>query len=142
MHNIKEGRNGGNSVGPTARPPVLAHSGSPTTTLWSGVLVRGNVSGQQGLNEKGWIMPGIGISVLLLAVGAILDFAVTVSPYQHGFNINNVGVILMIVGAIGLIASLIVRGVGDAGGWSSTRRHRTVIDDGQGNVMRREDVSQ
>ena len=87
-------------------------------------------------------MPGIGISVILLAVGAILDFAVTVSPYQHGFNINNVGVILMIVGAIGLIASLVVRGVGDAGGWSNTRRHRTVIDDGQGNVMRREDVSQ
>jgi hypothetical protein len=87
-------------------------------------------------------MPGIGISVILLAVGAILDFAVTVSPYQHGFNINNVGVILMIVGAIGLIASLVVRGVGDAGGWGGTRRHRTVIDDGQGNVMRREDVSQ
>jgi len=87
-------------------------------------------------------MPGIGISVILLAIGAILDFAVTVSPNQHGFNINNVGVILMIVGAVGLVASLLVHGFGDSGSWAGTRRHRTVIDDGQGNIMRREDVSQ
>jgi membrane-bound ClpP family serine protease len=85
-------------------------------------------------------MPGIGISIVLFAVGAILDFAVTVGPNQHGFNIHNAGVILMIVGAIAFVASLLVHGFGDTG-WSGTRRHQTTIDDGQGNVMRREDVS-
>ena len=85
-------------------------------------------------------MPGIGISIVLFAVGAILDFAVTVGPNQHGFNIHNVGVILMIVAAVGFVVSLIAFGFG--GGWGGTRRHRTLIDDGQGNVMRREDVSQ
>jgi hypothetical protein len=52
-------------------------------------------------------MPGVGISVLLLAIGAILDFGVTVSPYQHGFNVNNVGIILMVVGAVGLRTTLV-----------------------------------
>jgi hypothetical protein len=63
-----------------------------------------------------------------------LDFAVTVSPYQHGFNIRTVGLILMIVGAVGAVLSL--ASVALAG----TRRHRTVVDDGRGNVVRREDT--
>jgi len=85
-------------------------------------------------------MPGIGISVVLFAVGAILDFAVTVGPDQHGFNIHNVGVILMIVAAVGFVVSLLAFGWG--GSWVGTRRHHTIVDDGQGNVMRREDISQ
>ena len=48
---------------------------------------------------------GVGTSLFLIAVGAILDFAVTVSA--KGFNINRVGLILMIVGIIGLVLSLI-----------------------------------
>jgi uncharacterized membrane protein len=85
-------------------------------------------------------MPGVGISIVLFAVGAILDFAVTVSPNQHGFNIHNVGVILMIVAAIGFVTSLLALGFG--GGGNGTRRHSTIVDDGRGNIMRREDVSQ
>ena len=81
---------------------------------------------------------GLVTSLLVFAVGAILDFAVTTSPYQHGFNINTVGVILMIVGIAGVVASLVFFGLG-TGGW---RRHRTVIDDGQGHVVRREDTFQ
>jgi hypothetical protein len=84
--------------------------------------------------------PGIGISVVLFAVGAILDFAVTVGPDQHGFNIHNVGVILMIVSSIGFVVALLAFGFG--GSWGGTRRHRAIVDDGQGNVMRREDISQ
>jgi hypothetical protein len=87
-------------------------------------------------------MPGIGVSIVLIAIGAILDFAVTVSPYQHGFNIRNVGVILMIVGAAGLILSLIFWGVGSNGGWYGTRRRRTFVDDGEGHIIRREDQYQ
>jgi hypothetical protein len=47
---------------------------------------------------------GIGVSILLIAVGAILAFAVEVSA--EGVNIDTIGVILMIVGGIGLLASL------------------------------------
>ena len=79
---------------------------------------------------------GVIISILVFAAGAIMDFAVTVSTNQHGFNIKTVGVILMIVGAIGFVASL-ASGAFMDGGW---RRHRTIIDDGQGNVARREDT--
>jgi len=80
--------------------------------------------------------------VVLLAVGAVLDFAVTVSPNQHGLNINAVGVILMVVGAVGLVLSLLLWGFAGSGTWNGVRRHRTVVDDGQGNVVRREDLYQ
>ena len=76
---------------------------------------------------------GLVASIIVFAVGAILDFAVTVSPDQHGFNVNKVGVILMIVGVVGAALSLIFLVVGN------TSRRRTVVDDGQGNVVRRVD---
>jgi hypothetical protein len=55
---------------------------------------------------------GIGISVFLIAVGAILTFAVHVAV--SGVDIGTVGVVLMIAGAIGLLWSLLFlsRGVG------------------------------
>lgn len=75
---------------------------------------------------------GLAVSIVVFAVGAILDWAVT-EPYQHGFNINKVGWILMIVGVVGAVVSILVMVAGN------TRRRRTVIDDGQGNVVRRVD---
>ena len=48
---------------------------------------------------------GIGVSIFLLAVGAILAFAVEVSA--EGINLDTVGVILIILGLVGLMASLI-----------------------------------
>ncbi len=48
---------------------------------------------------------GIGTSLVLIAIGAILRFAVTVST--HGFNIHTIGVILMVIGVIGLIITLL-----------------------------------
>jgi len=47
---------------------------------------------------------GIGTSILLIAVGAILRFAVSV--HTSGFNIHTIGVILMVVGVVGLLISL------------------------------------
>ncbi|HEX3796745.1 MAG TPA: hypothetical protein VHV57_19790 [Acidimicrobiales bacterium] len=78
---------------------------------------------------------GLFSSIVVFAVGAILDFAVTVSPYQHGFNVRTVGLILMIVGAVGAFLALVSFMFGS--GW---RRHRTVVDDGEGHVIRREDT--
>jgi hypothetical protein len=48
---------------------------------------------------------GIGVSIFLIAVGAILAFAVDVST--SGIDLNMVGVILMIVGGVGLLLSLL-----------------------------------
>ena len=52
---------------------------------------------------------GIGVSILLMAAGAIMTFAVEVEN-PDGFNINTVGIILMIAGALGLVATLLVFG--------------------------------
>ncbi|HEV3308974.1 MAG TPA: hypothetical protein VG815_00410 [Chloroflexota bacterium] len=76
---------------------------------------------------------GLVASIVAIAVGAILDYAVTASPDQHGFNVNKVGVILMIVGLVGAVLSLIAMLV------ANSRRHKTVVDDGQGHIARRVD---
>jgi len=81
-------------------------------------------------------MPGVGISLLLITVGAILDFAITVSPLQHGFNVNTVGVILMIVGGVGLVVTLLMWGGSGLGTW----RRRTMYEDDRGTITSREDV--
>ncbi|MCW2964622.1 MAG: hypothetical protein JWO17_1874 [Actinomycetia bacterium] len=69
---------------------------------------------------------GIGVSLILIAVGAILTWAVNATV--SGLDINTVGVILMIVGAIGLILSLMFWS--SWGGAGAARRTTTVVDDG------------
>ena len=49
---------------------------------------------------------GIGVGIFLIALGAILTFAVNASV--SGLDINVVGVILMAVGALGLVLDLVV----------------------------------
>ena len=80
---------------------------------------------------------GLGTSIFLIAVGAILDFAVSV--HTSGFNLHTIGAILMIVGAIGAVLSLIFwSSWGGFGGYRRTavydsgvpvRRRRVVEDD-------------
>lgn len=62
---------------------------------------------------------GIGISIFLIAVGAILNWGVNVED-PSGFNVNTIGIILMVVGAIGLLASMVIFG---------PRRGRTVVEE-------------
>ncbi len=51
---------------------------------------------------------GIGTSLILIATGAVLAFAVN---YQtSGIDINTVGIILLVVGVIGLLMSLVMLG--------------------------------
>jgi hypothetical protein len=70
---------------------------------------------------------GIGVSLILIAAGAILTWAVNATV--SGLDINTIGVILMIVGAIGLVLSLMFWS--SWGGVSGTRRTTTTyVDDG------------
>jgi ABC-type antimicrobial peptide transport system permease subunit len=62
---------------------------------------------------------GIGTSLFLIAVGAILYFAVNASI--SGLSIATVGIILMIVGVLGLLISLFML--------NSARRSDTVVRD-------------
>jgi hypothetical protein len=48
---------------------------------------------------------GIGTSLVLIAVGAILRFAITESV--QGIKIDVVGTILMVIGILGLVISLL-----------------------------------
>ena len=49
---------------------------------------------------------GIGVGLFLVAVGAVLTWAVNATV--NGVDINTVGVILMIVGAVGIVLDLII----------------------------------
>ena len=60
---------------------------------------------------------GIGVGIFLIAVGAVLAFAVHAS--LNGIDIQTVGVILMIVGALGVVVDLVI----------FAPRRRTVVDD-------------
>jgi len=53
-----------------------------------------------------------GISIFLIAAGAILYFAV--SKTVTGLNLDTVGIILMIIGAGGLVISLVMLGTARA----------------------------
>jgi len=63
---------------------------------------------------------GIGTSIFLIAIGAILRFAVSVTA--KGFSIHTIGLILMIVGIVGLIVSLLWMSV-----WADRRRGAAVV---------------
>jgi uncharacterized YccA/Bax inhibitor family protein len=70
---------------------------------------------------------GLGVSLILIAVGAVMAWAVHVST--TGFNIHTVGYILLVVGIIGGLLSMIF--------WSSwagpgylTLSRRTYVDEG------------
>ena len=70
---------------------------------------------------------GIGTSILLIAVGAILRYAVNWDI--SGIEISTIGLILMIAGVIGLIISLLYMTI-----WSRSRStpvagERTVVRD-------------
>jgi hypothetical protein len=64
---------------------------------------------------------GFGTSIFLIAVGAILRWAVTFTV--AGVKLEVVGLVLMIVGAVGLVLSLIRMGT------LARRRRATVYSD-------------
>lgn len=71
---------------------------------------------------------GLGVSIFLVAVGAILAFAVNVET--RGFDVNTVGIILMIVGGIGLLLSMLFWS--SWGGYGYHRDETVIRDTGHG----------
>jgi len=70
---------------------------------------------------------GIGVSVFLLAVGAILTWAVHVAS-PSGLDLHTVGVILMICGGLGLVLSLVFwSSWGGFGGGRTVVRDREIL---------------
>ena len=67
---------------------------------------------------------GIGVSIILIAVGAILTWAVNASV--SGLELQTIGVILMVVGALGLLVSLIFWS--SWGGFGHRDRDEVVVD--------------
>jgi hypothetical protein len=65
---------------------------------------------------------GIGVSLFLIALGAVLTWAVKATI--SGLDLNVVGIILMVVGGLGLLLTLLF--------WSDSAplRRRSVTDDG------------
>jgi hypothetical protein len=74
---------------------------------------------------------GTSTSIVLIAVGAILRFAVSVTT--TGFNLHTIGVILIVAGAVGLLLSIVYWGSwGGFSGRDAYRRTRRVVSDGSG----------
>jgi hypothetical protein len=82
---------------------------------------------------------GFGTSIVVIAAGAILRFAVSVTT--TGFNLHSIGLILMIVGVLALVLSIVFWsswggfGGGAGGGY---RRQRRVSSDGAGGYVEEE----
>jgi hypothetical protein len=68
---------------------------------------------------------GIGVSLILIAVGAVITFAVHVSS-GGAVNLHTIGIILLVVGAIGVLLSLIFWS--SWGGFGGARRE-TIVED-------------
>ena len=66
----------------------------------------------------------IGASLVLIALGAIMKFAVT--KKVSGVDLATVGVILMVVGAVGLLITLVLM---------TTRRRTDVIQHDSGTTL-------
>lgn len=69
---------------------------------------------------------GIGTSLVLIASGAVLAFAVNVQT--TGINLNAIGWILILVGFIGLAISFLM--LGEMGSfWGAGSRHTTYVEE-------------
>jgi Domain of unknown function (DUF6458) len=70
---------------------------------------------------------GLGASLFLIAVGAILTWAVTAEV--SGIDIQVVGVILMIVGLVGFVLSILFWSTWGGPAYFGARRRATYVDE-------------
>ena len=70
---------------------------------------------------------GVGVSLILIAAGAILTWAVNATV--SGVDINTIGVILLVVGIIGVLLSLVFWSSWGGFGGGPARRRTTYVED-------------
>ena len=75
-------------------------------------------------------LTGMAISTIAIAAGAIMYWAVT--SQGSGFRVSTVGVILMVVGAVGFVASAIVFGMSRRPAGNRDRTYARATTDTQG----------
>ena len=68
---------------------------------------------------------GLGVGILLIAVGAILAFAVNIDTTGSGFNLHTIGLILLVVGILGTLLSMVFWS--SWGGFGGSRRRSTTV---------------
>jgi len=71
---------------------------------------------------------GLGVSIFLIAVGAILAFAVTADV--SGLDVNTIGWILMIVGIVGGVLALVFWSSWGGPAYFGGRRRTTYVEEG------------
>jgi len=81
---------------------------------------------------------GMGFSVIAIAAGAVMYWAVT--KQTSGFRLSTVGVILMVVGAVGFVASSIIFATSQrpSGGGHHTFDHEETDEQGQTTAVHEE----
>jgi len=82
---------------------------------------------------------GAALSIVMIAVGAILRFAVSVTT--TGFNLHSIGLILIILGILSLLLSVMFWsswGGFNTGAGGGYRRQRRVTQDGSGGFIEEE----
>jgi hypothetical protein len=75
-------------------------------------------------------LTGMVFSTIAIAAGAVMYWAVT--SQGHGFRLSTVGVILMIVGAIGFVASAVIFGTSRRPAGTRNRTFDREATDSQG----------
>ncbi len=70
---------------------------------------------------------GVGVGIFLIAVGAVLAFAIHVTA--SGVDLHTIGVILMIVGGLGVLLSLVFWSSWAGPGYRRGPTTTTTVDD-------------
>ncbi len=79
---------------------------------------------------------GIGASIFLLALGAILSFGINVDSDGSGiFNIDTIGIILMVVGAVGILLSMMFWSSWGGPGGARRDERTTVVRDRERDIV-------
>lgn len=74
---------------------------------------------------------GVGSSIILIAAGAILRWAVTITWHASTVNWRLIGDVLMVVGVIGLVMSLVLMATASRrSGGTTVIEHRDLTDRG------------
>jgi hypothetical protein len=73
---------------------------------------------------------GMGFSIVAIAVGAVMYWAVT--SQGHGFRLSTIGVILMIFGVVGLVVSVAVFAISRQNTGSRSRTYDREATDSAG----------